>query len=193
MLKKLFVQFSELKEDQCIKLINSYDQNINKNHSINSKEIFIIGNLMLIIGWLIFNACAVMFTQYEYGKGFAEQFYNDIKHSPQHAVIVSILSSSFSVISAYLFYKQFPVDEEKSPSDKCITVVNASRAGLVMITGVCDNVSIYAACIIGAYAGIVYLKIRQVFIRNNIDDPMQSAQIHGLCGFLGVINTGLFG
>ena len=62
-----------------------------------------------------------------------------------------------------------------------------------MITGVCDNVSIYAACIIGAYAGIFYLKVRQVFIRNNIDDPMQSAQIHGLCGFMGVLNTGLFG
>ena len=28
MLKKLFIQFSDLKEDQCIKLINSYDNNI---------------------------------------------------------------------------------------------------------------------------------------------------------------------
>ena len=62
-----------------------------------------------------------------------------------------------------------------------------------MITGVCDNVSVYSACIVGAYAGIVYLKFRQVFIRNNIDDPVQSVQIHGLCGFLGVLNTGIFG
>ena len=85
------------------------------------------------------------------------------------------------------------MDEEYSPSDKCITVINASRAGLVMITGVCDNVSIYAACFIGAYAGIFFLKIRQVFIRNNIDDPVQSAQIHGICGFMGVINIGIFG
>lgn len=90
-------------------------------------------------------------------------------------MIASILSSSFSVISTYLFYDQFPVDEEQSPSDKCITVVNASRAGLVMITGTCDSVSLYSACAIGAYAGIVYLKIRQIFIRNFIDDPMQSA------------------
>lgn len=44
-----------------------------------------------------------------------------------------------------------------------------------MITGVCDDVSIYAACVIGGFAGVIFLKIRQFFIRNNIDDPVQSA------------------
>ena len=110
MLKKLFVQFSDLKEDQCIKLINNYDHNIGQNHEINSKEIFIIGNLTLIVGWLIFNACAVMFTQYQYGKGFDTAYYSDIKHSPQYAVIASILSSSFSIIITYIFYEQFPIE-----------------------------------------------------------------------------------
>ena len=111
------------------------------------------------MGWLIFNACAVMFTQYEYGKGFETTFYDDIKHSPQYAVIASILASSFSVIFTYIFYEQFPIDSGRY-TDLCICVVNASRAGVVMISGVCDDVELYSACIIGAIAGLIYLKVR---------------------------------
>ena len=62
-----------------------------------------------------------------------------------------------------------------------------------MISGVCDDVELYSACIIGAIAGLLYLKVRQIFDRANIDDPMQSAQIHGICGFFGVLNVGIFG
>lgn len=192
MLKKLFDNLSSLKDDQCTKLINIYDSNINKPHEINSREIFIIGNLTLTIGWLIFNACAVMFTRYEYGLGFSEQFYTKITVSPQHAVIVSIISQSISVIVTYLFFQHFP-NESGQSADLCLTVVNSSRAGMVMITGICDDCSLYAACLIGLMSGLVYLKVRQIFDRNNIDDPMQSAQIHGVCGFFGVINVAIFG
>lgn len=133
-----------------------------------------------------------MFTQYKYGKGFETSFYSDIKHSPQYAVIASILASSFSVIFTYIFYESFPIESGRT-TDLCICVVNASRAGVVMISGVCDDVELYSACIIGAIAGLLYLKVRQIFDRANIDDPMQSAQIHGICGFFGVLNVGIFG
>ena len=62
-----------------------------------------------------------------------------------------------------------------------------------MISGVCDDVELYSACIIGALAGLIYLKMRQIFDRANIDDPMMSGQIHGVCGFFGVLNVGIFG
>ena len=62
-----------------------------------------------------------------------------------------------------------------------------------MISGVCDDVELYSACLLGAMAGLVYHKVRQIFDRLNIDDPMQSAQIHGICGFFGVLNVGIFG
>ena len=35
--------------------------------------------------------------------------------------------------------------------------MNSTLAGLVMITGVCDDVNIYSALVIGFLAGIVYL------------------------------------
>ena len=61
MLRKLISEIQGLKDDQYITLIKIYDKNVSKPHEMNSKEIFIIGNLSITIGWLIFNACAVMY------------------------------------------------------------------------------------------------------------------------------------
>ena len=158
LLRKLFNEFATLKDDQLIKLIKIYDTNLNQLHEINSKELFIIGNLIMTIGWFIFNACAVMFSNYEYGKGFGKAF-DDVKDTPQYAVVTSILSASFSTLVTYLFYNWFPLEKGRT-TDLCLTVVNASRAGVVMVTGVCDEVNLYAACIIGLQSGLLYLKVR---------------------------------
>ena len=71
--------------------------------------------------------------------------------------------------------------------------MNSSLAGLVMITGVCDDVNVYAALIIGLFAGLAYLTATQILERYRIDDPVEAVQIHGICGFLGVLNVGIFG
>ena len=71
--------------------------------------------------------------------------------------------------------------------------MNSSLAGLVMITGVCDDVNVYSALIIGLCAGFIYLSSTQILERYRIDDPVEAIQIHGICGFFGVLNVGIFG
>lgn len=71
--------------------------------------------------------------------------------------------------------------------------MNASIAGLIMITGVCDDISVYFALIIGLFSGVVYLSSSQIFEKYQIDDPVESAQIHSVCGFLGLLNVSIFG
>ena len=62
-----------------------------------------------------------------------------------------------------------------------------------MITGVCDDCNVYSALVIGFFAGIAYLSATQIFEKYRIDDPVEAVQIHGVCGFLGVLNVGIFG
>jgi len=62
-----------------------------------------------------------------------------------------------------------------------------------MITGVCDDVNVYAALIIGFCSGLVYLSATQVLERYRVDDPVEAVQIHGVCGFFGLLNVGIFG
>lgn len=76
----------------------------------------------------------------------------------------------------------------KDPS--CFT--NAILAGLVSITAPCNNVDKWAALVIGLFGGILYIISTKLLIRAKIDDPIQATQIHGFCGFWGVISVGIF-
>ena len=71
--------------------------------------------------------------------------------------------------------------------------LNAALAGLVAITAGCDAVSPVGAAIIGIVAGLV-LPISVNFFDSvlKIDDPVGAISVHGVCGALGTILTGLF-
>ena len=71
--------------------------------------------------------------------------------------------------------------------------LNGSLAGLVAITAGCDVVSPAGAAIIGIVAGIaVVLVIEFVDKVLKIDDPVGAVGVHGACGLLGTLMTGLF-
>lgn len=105
--------------------------------------------------------------------------------------MVSILSSSVSAFTSYLCYNKFR--KEDSKQNMSLTVMNSSLAGLVMITGVCDDCTVYSSLLIGFLAGLLYLSAVWFLEKYKIDDPVESVQIHGVCGFFGVLNVGVFG
>ena len=70
---------------------------------------------------------------------------------------------------------------------------NAALAGLVGITAGCDMVSPLGAAIMGLIFGIVIVLAVEFFDRKaKIDDPVGAISVHGVCGSLGTILTGLF-
>ena len=71
---------------------------------------------------------------------------------------------------------------------------NGSLAGLVAITAGCDVVNEWEAIIIGVIAGIVVVFSVEIFDQKiKIDDPVGAISVHGVCGALGTILTGVFG
>ena len=66
-------------------------------------------------------------------------------------------------------------------------------AGLVGITAGCDLVSPVGAALIGAICGVVMI-FAVDFIDHilKIDDPVGASSVHGVCGCLGTILSGLF-
>ncbi|MGI5893053.1 MAG: ammonium transporter [Candidatus Merdivicinus sp.] len=70
---------------------------------------------------------------------------------------------------------------------------NAALAGLVGITAGCDAVSPLGAAIMGLVFGIVIVLAVEFFDKvAKIDDPVGAISVHGVCGMLGTIMTGLF-
>ncbi|MBO6068115.1 MAG: ammonium transporter, partial [Bacteroidales bacterium] len=72
-------------------------------------------------------------------------------------------------------------------------VCNGILAGLVGITAGCDMVSIGGAAIIGAICGVAMVgSVALIDKVCKIDDPVGAVSVHGTCGILGTILTGLF-
>ena len=70
---------------------------------------------------------------------------------------------------------------------------NAALAGLVGVTAGCDAVSPLGAAIMGAVFGIVIVLAVEFFDKvARIDDPVGAISVHGVCGALGTVMTGLF-
>lgn len=70
---------------------------------------------------------------------------------------------------------------------------NAALGGLVAITAGCDMVSIGGSAIIGICAGIVLPLAVEFFDKVlKIDDPVGAISVHGVCGAMGTLLTGLF-
>lgn len=72
--------------------------------------------------------------------------------------------------------------------------LNGSLAGLVAITAGCDVVSDYEAIFIGVVAGtsVVFL-IDFIDKVLKVDDPVGAVGVHGCCGLIGTLFTGIFG
>ena len=70
--------------------------------------------------------------------------------------------------------------------------LNGVLAGLVGITAGCDIVSPVGAIIIGFVCGIVLVySIELIDHKLHIDDPVGASSVHGVCGILGTLMTGL--
>lgn len=71
--------------------------------------------------------------------------------------------------------------------------LNGVLAGLVGITAGCDAVDAWGAIIIGLICGIVLVYAIEFIDRKlHIDDPVGASSVHGVCGILGTLMTGLF-
>ena len=71
-------------------------------------------------------------------------------------------------------------------------MLNGILAGLVGITAGCDLVSPWGAVVIGLVCGTVLVfAIEFIDHRLHIDDPVGAASVHGVCGILGTVMTGL--
>ena len=72
-------------------------------------------------------------------------------------------------------------------------VCNGILAGLVGITAGCDQVSIGGAAAIGAICGVIMVfSVNFIDKILHVDDPVGAVSVHGICGILGTVLTGVF-
>lgn len=149
-----------------------------KSHAIPGHNLTIacLGVFILWFGWFGFNPGSQLAAA---GEGNRQA----ISHVFLTTNLAACAGGFFSLIVAWMKYKK--------PS--LSLTLNGVLAGLVGITAGCDLVSPVGAALIGAICGTVMI-FAVDFIDHvlKIDDPVGASSVHGVCGFLGTVLTGLF-
>lgn len=135
-----------------------------------------LGVFILWFGWFGFNPGSQLAA-----AGEANRI--AISHVFLTTNLAACAGGFFSLAVAWLKYKK--------PS--LSLTLNGVLAGLVGITAGCDLVSPIGAVLIGAISGTAMV-FAVDFIDHvlKIDDPVGASSVHGVCGSLGTILTGLF-
>jgi Amt family ammonium transporter len=131
----------------------------------------VIGTFILAFGWFGFNP----------GSTLAG---TDLRIS---AVVVNTMLASVTGALGTMFFLT-ATGKKPDPSMLC----NGMLAGLVAITAPCAFVDSWAACVIGAVAGVLVVLSVKFFDRLGVDDPVGAISVHGTNGLWGVISVGIF-
>ena len=102
-------------------------------------------------------------------------------------VVVNTMLASVTGALATMFYLMF-TGKKPDPS----MLLNGMLAGLVAITAPCAFVETWAACVIGAIAGVLVVWAVTFWDNAGVDDPVGAISVHGVNGLWGVISLGIF-
>ena len=156
--------------------IGKYDKN-GKPRAIlgHNLSIAALGVFILWFCWFGFNGCSTV-----------SMTGDDTLVAAGSIFVTTNMSAAVACVTTMLFtWIRF-----KKP-DVSMTF-NAALGGLVAITAGCDMVSVEGAAIIGICAGIVLPLAVEFFDKiAKIDDPVGAISVHGVCGAMGTLLTGL--
>jgi Amt family ammonium transporter len=134
-----------------------------------------LGVFILWFGWFGFNPGSQLAASGEENRVA-------ISHVFLTTNLAACAGGFFALITAWLKYKK--------PS--LSLTLNGILAGLVGITAGCDAVSPTGAIIVGTVCGIAMIFSVEFIDRVlKIDDPVGASSVHGVCGFIGTVMTGL--
>jgi Amt family ammonium transporter len=131
----------------------------------------ILGTFILAFGWFGFNPGSTL-------SG------TDLRMS---LVVVNTMLASVTGALATMSYLML-TGKKPDPS----MMLNGMLAGLVAITAPCAFVETWAACTIGAIAGVLVVWSVTFWDNAGVDDPVGAISVHGANGLFGVISVGIF-
>ena len=156
--------------------IGKYDKDGNPRAIIgHNLSLGALGVFVLWFCWFGFNGCSTVAMDSDEAIVSAGLIFVNTN-------LAAAVASCVTMLYTWLRYKKPDVG----------MTLNSALAGLVAITAGCDMVSPVGAAIIGIVAGLV-LPISVNFFDSvlKIDDPVGAISVHGICGALGTILTGL--
>ncbi len=135
-----------------------------------------LGVFILWFAWFGFNGCSTVGMDSDELAEMAGLVFFNTNLCPAVACVTTL-------VVTWLRYKKPDVS----------MTYNAALAGLVGITAGCDAVEPIGAAVIGLVCGLLVVFSVEFFDKiAKIDDPVGAISVHGVCGAVGTILTGVF-
>lgn len=142
----------------------------------HSTALSTLGTFVLWVGWLGFN------------PGSALQITGSSVIAARAAINTILASATGGIFGMILYTSLNPGREWNITSS-----LNGILAGLVSITAACAVVQLWAALIIGAIGGCIYIGASNFILHVlHIDDPLDATPVHLFCGMWGLVAVGFF-
>ena len=147
----------------------------------HSTALQILGTFILWVGWYGFNP----------GSALEISTANTAQTAALCAVTTTLGAATGCVTA--LFTDSFLESMKTGETSYDLTMaMNGALGGLVAITAGCSVVEPWAAILIGAIGGWIYLGASKLLIRLRIDDAVDAIPVHFANGMWGVIAVGFF-
>jgi Amt family ammonium transporter len=113
-------------------------------------------------------------------------------NGPAKIIMNTVISGSAGGIVAVFVKPHFLGTYSFVSKYDCCSLCNGILIGLVSVTGCCDRIEPWAACLIGAIGALFYVFGCKVLDYLHVDDPVEAAPVHMFGGIWGTIATGIF-
>jgi len=140
-----------------------------------------LGTITLWFGWYGFNAGSALTTN-------SPEIHKLMAIAAVNTTLAGGMAGLTSLFTNYFIQERLTGE----PVFDLVMAMNGSLAGLVAITSGCGMVEPFAAVIIGALAGLLYLAGSKFLIRLRLDDAVDAIPVHMFNGVFGLICVGLF-
>ena len=137
----------------------------------HSATFVVLGTLLLFFGWFGFNAGSTLSAS--------------DPNVPRIAVNTFLAGCAGACAVFLIQYLRGPTHVP--------AVCNGALSGLVAVTAPCAFIAPWAAVVVGALGGVVYLVGADILSRRvRIDDPVGAIPVHGFNGIFGLLAVGIF-
>jgi Amt family ammonium transporter len=140
-----------------------------------------LGTIILWFGWYGFNAGSALITNSDHRDQLTAL-----------AAVNTTLSGGMGGMVA-LFVNYLVLERRTGePVFDLKMAMNGSLSGLVAITSGCGVVENWAAIVIGAISGLIYLCGTNLLVKLRLDDAVDAIPVHMFNGMWGLVGVGLF-
>ena len=196
-LKEKFPEFKILENSQLEMVIKLYDDHMNTRFYINNPAYHVIGSMLLLSSFMFTNSLKLESPSVDY-LGFSpaerEQARTAIGanagNSPQKVIMITVLASSVCGLGYILTRSVWKQNTHQNFG--CYHICNAMLSGVVSVSASCTGIEVWQSTVIAGVACVFYSLGSKLYVRAEIDDPLECSLVYGVVGLWAVVAAGLF-